>query len=267
MEHKMIKAVLPALVAALLLNPPPALAQTPQAIADLVGARAPGGETQLEARGWTHIKTEQGDDRAWSYWWQPQRRECISVAVREGRFDSITSTPAPDCNQPVRSRDSGAAAAAAVAVAAIGIAALAHSSHHHDDGKHLDGADDQQFERGYRDGLYSQPYHNYDRSDAYSGGYERGNQQRDRETGYRGSSGPGAGYAPSVNLNDLVTARAAGADAEMQRRGFRTVSAYQAGTSSYTIRSNEQTGQCVQVATTDGRIRYIVALNQKACRR
>ena len=261
----MTRPLFSAVLAASLLFPLPGGAQTPSAIADLVGSRAPGGETQLEARGWTHIKTEKGDDRAWSYWWQPQRRECVSVAVMDGRFDSITSTPAPDCNQNVKSKGSDAGAVAAVAVAAIGIAALAHQSHHHKDGKHLDEADDTQYERGYRDGLYGQSYHNYDRSDAYSGGYERGTRQRGHETDYRDGH-DGAGYAPSVNLNDLVTARAAGADAELQRRGFRTVNAYQTGNTSYTIRANDRTGQCVQVATTDGRIRYISAIKAKACR-
>lgn len=262
----MMRPLLSAALAACILTPLPIVAQTPSGIADLVGARAPGGETQLEARGWTHIKTEKGDDRAWSYWWQPQRRECVTVAVMDGRFDSITTSPAPDCNQSAKKSEGGnAGAAAAAAVAIVGIAALAHSSHHHKDGKHLDAANDDQYERGYRDGLYNQSYHNYDRSDGYSDGYQRGVEQRGHETDYRDGQS-GAGYAPSVNLNDLVTARAAGADTELQRRGFRTVNAYKAGDTSYTIRANDRTGQCVQVATADGRIRFIAAIKAKACR-
>ncbi len=248
------------------LLPLPGAAQTPSGISDLVGARAPGGETQLEARGWTHIKTEKGDDRAWSYWWQPKSRECVSVAVMEGRFDSITTSPAPDCNQSGKPKGSNAGAATAAAIAVVGIAALAHKSHHHKDGDHLDDAADAQYERGYRDGLYNQSYHNYDRSDAYSNGYERGTEQRGHETDYRDGNSGGSGYAPSVNLNDLVTARAAGADEELQRRGFRTLNAYKTSDTSYTIRTNDRTGQCVQVATTDGRIRYIAPIKAKACR-
>lgn len=246
-----------ALLLGLSLATQPLAAQTPNALGDLVGARAPGGETQLGARGYVHIKTEKGDDRAWSYWWQPQKRECISVAVMEGRFDSITSTPAPDCNQ-----------SAAAADPASGGAATAHNSHHHDDGKHpADAGADAQYERGFRDGLYALAYHNYDRSNDYANGYSRGVAQRDIETSHRDVHAEGAGgYAPSVNLNDLVTARAAGADMELQKRGFRTVNAYQAGESAYTIRSNEKTGQCVQVAVTDGRVRYISAIKKSACR-
>lgn len=248
---------------------PAALAQAPRSLSDLVGARAAGGETQLEARGYVHIKTEKGDDRAWSYWWQPQRRECVSVAVFDGRFDAITATPAADCNQSARKAGSDASAAAALAgVAIIGAAALAHRSHNHDDGKHFDDARaEEQFDRGFRDGLYAQSYHNYDRSDAYSDGYSKGVAQRNHETQYRdGHAAWAGGYQPSVNVNDLVTQRAAGADVELQRRGFRTVNAYQAGATSYTIRSNDQTGQCMQVAVTDGRVRYIAALKKSACR-
>lgn len=263
----MKRATISAALAASLLTPPPIAAQTPSAISDLVGARAAGGETQLEARGWTHIKTEKGDDRVWSYWWQPQRRECVTVAAMDGRFDSITTSPAPDCNQSAtkpKGSDAGAAAAAAVAI--VGIAALAHSSHHHKDGKHLGEADDDLYERGYRDGLYSQSYHNYDRSEAYSDGYTRGTEQRGYETDYRDGQGTGSGYAPAAKVNDLLTMRAANADVELQRRGFRTVNAYQAGNTSYTIRANDRTGQCVQVATQDGRIRYIANIKAKACR-
>lgn len=262
----MHRYILSAALSGSFLIPLPVAAQAPLPIADLVGARAPGGETQLGARGWTHIKTEKGDDRAWSYWWQSQRRECISVVTKDGRFDSITSTPAPDCNQrAVKSEGSEAGAAAAAAIAIVGIAALAHNSHHHKDGNHLDEANDAQYERGYRDGLYNQSYHNYDRSDSYSDGYSRGTEQRGHETDYRDGHS-GAGYAPSVNVNDLISSRAAGADTELQRRGFRTVNAYVAANTSYTIRTNDRTGQCIQVATTDGRIRYISSLKAKSCR-
>ena len=114
--------------------------------------------------------------------------------------------------------------------------------------------------------LYSQSYHNYDRSDAYSDGYSRGTEQRGHETDYRDGQGPGAGYGPAAKVNDLLTMRAASADVELQKRGFRTVNAYQAGDTSYTIRANDRTGQCVQVATQDGRIRYISDIKAKACR-
>ncbi|MGH6781405.1 MAG: hypothetical protein ACREB5_04800 [Sphingomonadaceae bacterium] len=99
----------PIAVAALLataLTAGAAAAQTPRDVSDLVGARASSGETQLEARGYRFSHTTTGDDRKWSFWWNPARKQCLSVATVEGRYDSIITTPAPDCRQA----DAGASA-------------------------------------------------------------------------------------------------------------------------------------------------------------
>src|SRR6218665_1912455 len=74
-------------------------AQTPSEIRDLIGARAAGGETQLEARGYTNTGTDTGDDRKWTYWWNPKTQTCVTVATVNGRYDSITTSPAPDCRR------------------------------------------------------------------------------------------------------------------------------------------------------------------------
>ena len=76
-----------------------AQAQTPAGLNDLVGARAAGGETQMQSRGYTNVRTEKGDDRSYTYWWNSSSRQCIAVATMDGRYDSITSSPAPDCGQ------------------------------------------------------------------------------------------------------------------------------------------------------------------------
>lgn len=77
---------------------------TPSDVSDLVGARAAGGETQLKNRGYRFIKAEEGDDRTWSNWWNAKKKVCLNVVTMEGRYDSIISGPAADCNQ---SSDSG----------------------------------------------------------------------------------------------------------------------------------------------------------------
>lgn len=246
-------------------------AQKANGLGDLVGARAAGGETALQSRGWVHIKTDPGDDRVWSYWWQPAQKSCVSIAVMDGRFDSITPTPAPDCNQRAPSKaSSGTAVAAGVGLAAvIGAIALAHKSHNHDNGQHYpDDASEAAYERGFRDGLYAQTYHNYDRSEPYSHGYEAGVTQRGRETGYRsGHRTDGAGYRPSVDLNDLVDARAAGAESEMQRRGFRNVGGLKSGMSSYTYWFNDRTRQCIQMGVADGRVQNVADIGTyQGCR-
>ncbi|MFS0736885.1 hypothetical protein ABC347_07535 [Sphingomonas sp. 1P06PA] len=76
-----------------------AQAQTPPGLSDLVGARAAGGETQLEARGFRSIRTSTDDDRKYSSWWNAERRQCVMVATSDGRYASITTTPAADCDQ------------------------------------------------------------------------------------------------------------------------------------------------------------------------
>ncbi|WP_380878170.1 hypothetical protein [Sphingomonas sp. DBB INV C78] len=77
----------------------PASAQTPPDIKDLLGARAAGGETQMQARGYTNVGGQTGDDRVWTYWWNPSTRTCVTVATVQGRYDSITVSPAPDCQR------------------------------------------------------------------------------------------------------------------------------------------------------------------------
>lgn len=81
----------------------PGAAQAPAQVADLVGARGSGGETALQSRGYTFVRVQDGDDRKWSYWWNASRRECIAVVTMDGRYASITASPAPDCRQ----RDNG----------------------------------------------------------------------------------------------------------------------------------------------------------------
>lgn len=247
-----------------MLLPVTSQAQAPGNVSDLVGARAAGGESELESRGFTHIKTDEGDDRKWGYWWNGSRKQCLSVATMDGRFNSITETPSSDCNQKSGGSSKGAAVAAGVAAAAlIGAIALAHKSHNHDDGKHYDGAGDEaDYERGYRDGLYNQTYHNYSRSDPYSHGYEGGVEQRGHDTSYRNGHHSGSGgYRPLVNVNDLVGARGSSADGEMRGRGFANVDALQSGNSSYTIWYNRQTRQCIQMGVADGRVANVTDIH------
>lgn len=76
----------------------PAAAQdTPYDLRDLVNARAAGGETAMQMRGYVAVRSETGNDRKWTNWWHAQRRQCVSIATRNGRFDSIVTAPAPDC--------------------------------------------------------------------------------------------------------------------------------------------------------------------------
>lgn len=78
----------------------PASAQvTPSDVRDLVGARGSSGEAELASRGYVNVGGQAGDDRKWTYWWNDRRGVCLSVTTKDGRYDSIVSTPAPDCRR------------------------------------------------------------------------------------------------------------------------------------------------------------------------
>jgi hypothetical protein len=72
---------------------------TPSDVRDLVGARGSSGESELASRGYVNVGGQTGDDRKWTYWWNDRRGVCLSVATVNGRYDSIVSTPAPDCKR------------------------------------------------------------------------------------------------------------------------------------------------------------------------
>lgn len=76
-----------------------ASAETPSDIRDLVGARAAGGETQLEARGYANVGGETGDDRKWTYWWNAGTQTCVTVSTMDGRYEAITTSPPADCRR------------------------------------------------------------------------------------------------------------------------------------------------------------------------
>lgn len=80
-----------------------ALAQTPGDVGDLVGARAAGGETQLEARGYQFVRTNTVRDQKWSFWWSDIQRQCISVTTDNGRYTAINQVPGQNCQGPASS--------------------------------------------------------------------------------------------------------------------------------------------------------------------
>ena len=80
-----------------------ASAQAPGDLADLVGARAAGGETQLEARGYTFVTVNTVRDTKWAYWFSERARQCVQVATAGGRYTAINRVPDANCRQAVNS--------------------------------------------------------------------------------------------------------------------------------------------------------------------
>jgi hypothetical protein len=77
-------------------------AQTPQGLGDLIGARGSSVESELERRGYTFA----GNLGSAVLWWNARTNTCASVAVDQGRVQSIqTATPA-DCGHSNSSRHS-----------------------------------------------------------------------------------------------------------------------------------------------------------------
>jgi hypothetical protein len=64
-------------------------------LADLVGARGAGGETELQARGYQLARTE----GLTAYWWNPSSSSCARVVTADGRYQSVDPVPATQCGQ------------------------------------------------------------------------------------------------------------------------------------------------------------------------
>jgi hypothetical protein len=88
------------LLAALLLAsvfPAAASAQSAPDVADLVGARAAGGETQLLARGYESRFSNVVGDQRYTFWWNARTGRCISVSTVDGRYGALIAVPAENC--------------------------------------------------------------------------------------------------------------------------------------------------------------------------
>lgn len=92
---------------ALVLAGQAASAHAPSGLSDLVGSRAPGAETQMKARGYDLVNTQKGDDRSYTTWWNGDKRQCVTVATMNGRYDSITETLPADCGHSAGRAQSG----------------------------------------------------------------------------------------------------------------------------------------------------------------
>jgi hypothetical protein len=144
-------------------GPVPAIAKPPSDVADLVNARGAGGETQMQSRGYRMEKFKDGGQ----YWWNDDTDTCVRVVIANGRYASVNKVGAGECGH-----GGGNAAAAVGAIAAVGlIAALA--SHKKKHGDHGDRNHDDDYGRGYNDGLYGGQYDRND-SEAYHDGFMAG---------------------------------------------------------------------------------------------
>lgn len=238
-------------VAAATLAATPVLAEKADQLLDINGSLGRDAEYQLQQRGFAHVSTNKNDmGYVYSYWWDEGDDDCVRVEVYDGRVVSIVDSSDQDCGHHKGS--DAATAVGVIAGAAILGALLTHKSNHHDDDRHYsDAADEQQYERGYTDGLHAAAYHNYDRSDAYSNGYSAGVRQRNANLSDHHGRG---GYSQVAKFRDLKGVRASSGMDTLERRGFRQVDNFTSGNTRYSIQWRPQSRQCVQVTVADGRL-------------
>lgn len=237
----------------------PALADRAAQLTQLNGLQAGGVESALRSRGFTHIASHRNSmGYTYAYWWDNGDNTCVRTEVYGGNVESIVDATAADCNQTGGGGNNNAGAAVAVAGLAILGAALASRSHHRE-GNDFNAQQTAQFDRGYTDGLHGAAYHNYDRSDAYSNGYQVGTDERSANLSHHSGRG---GYQQFARFDDLQGARAAGATDELGRRGFRQVDNFASGNARYGIYWNSGTHQCLQAITANGRLEDIRDIGQ-----
>lgn len=249
---------------AMMVQAVPAMANTPGSVRDLVGTKAAGGENQLEDRGYHYVTGSTKNNRKFNYYWSGRSKECLRVVTYDGRFETITTTSASDCNQKGGSGDKTAAIAIGAA-AILGIAALASKSHHRDD-KYQDERSTAEFERGYRDGLYNHAYHNYSRTDAYSHGFEEGVRERGHESSYRpGNHGSHGGYAGYVNVNDVYGRERQSAISELIQRGFNVRDNKKTDDGRYITMWRAESNQCVILHSQNGSVVSVESVSARTC--
>jgi hypothetical protein len=72
----------------------PAVAPAAPSVADLVGARAAGGESTMQARGYTVARTQ----GLTAYWWHPAGN-CVRVVTANGRYSVVQQAAASNCGK------------------------------------------------------------------------------------------------------------------------------------------------------------------------
>jgi hypothetical protein len=88
-----------ALLAAALLGASAAIAQAPQDLRDLIGAKSISGEAALRGRGFAFIDGSKGNNAAYAEWWNAGASRCIRVTTVADRFDAIIAAQPSDCGK------------------------------------------------------------------------------------------------------------------------------------------------------------------------
>ena len=69
-----------------------------QGVSSLIGMRASYLDGEMESRGYRNKGGHQSAGAAYTTWWNGSTRECLSVATREGRVDTVEIINEGNCN-------------------------------------------------------------------------------------------------------------------------------------------------------------------------
>lgn len=234
-----------------------AFAKTPNDLKDLVGDRASSAERQLENRGYYHRNTQYSGSRTYANWWNPDKQKCVTVATKDGRYDAITKTEKFDCDD----NRSGS-----------------HNNHSNNNSYHnynnynnYSYNNSSEYDRGYRDGLNNDGYHNNRDNVEYSTGYRQGvleyhgmEDNNHRNDHHHSSSSQHYSnhndYQSTArgNFGSLVGQSQRSADSGLRNQGYRQVDTLTSGYTFYSIWFNRSSRQCLQMAVANGRADSIV---------
>lgn len=211
---------------------------------DLVGARGSSAETQLQNRGFHHIKTQKYGYNIYSYWWNQGAKSCICERINDGKVKSIVKSLPADCNKTMNGTKNVNNN-------------YNHSSHHYDhNSKYNDTANKNAFERGFNDGQYHKTYdnvyYNANQKSAYSDGYAAGVKERNQNTSYHHNGNYHSGSF--VEWDDQVGRDAEDAYRTLERRGFKEVKIAHTGGTTRRLFHHKGTGQCIVTISIDKEI-------------
>jgi hypothetical protein len=212
----------------------------------IVGLRGTDAEYQLESKGYVHIKTTESAYEAYSSWWNPSKKKCVTYHLSYGNVLSVSDVPPLDCN---KSNNAGYSQSWSGN----------HNSYHHSNKTHYDNKDhDAAFERGHNDGIHNKAYHNiYADSylkNAYSEGYQSGVDQRRYNTAHHSNRG---GYHSHARVDDIVGLTVDSAAERMGSRGFTKVNQFKHDGKTHRIFYNRETRQCIDVRSMHGKVGHV----------
>lgn len=150
----------------------PVLAQTPQSLSDLVGARAGQADAEVQRRGYQATdRSETFGDGRMTYW--RRGNDCVSIMTRNGRYDSINQAGRAECGGGGSSSSNAGALVAGAAIVGLAAALASHRDRHND----ADADHDREYERGYQAALYGSNYDDRHESEGYHEGYLAGERE------------------------------------------------------------------------------------------